>query len=82
MGSWRPKWKSFGWHTLSVDGHDVAAISDAVDQGRAETAKPTMIICETVKGKGCSFAEGDLSNHNMVFSYEKAEEALAALESN
>ena len=38
-----------------------------------------MIIMDTIKGKGCSFAEGLLTNHNMAFTYEQAKEAIKAL---
>ena len=38
-----------------------------------------MIILDTVKGKGCSFAEGNLGNHNMVFNSEQAADAIAQL---
>lgn len=80
LGDLKAKWESFGWHTLQIDGHDFTALSDAIDSGRAETSKPTMIVCDTIKGKGCNFAEGVLSNHNMAYSYEKAKEAIAALD--
>jgi transketolase len=39
-----------------------------------------MIIMDTVKGKGCFFAEGIQNNHSMAFNLEKAKEAIAALE--
>jgi len=39
-----------------------------------------MIIMDTIKGKGCSFAEGLVSNHNMSFTMDQAREAIAALE--
>ncbi len=38
-----------------------------------------MIIMDTIKGKGCNFAEGVLTNHNMAFTHEKALEAIKAL---
>lgn len=73
------KWKSFGWHVQRVDGHDVAALSDAVDNARNIKDKPSMIIADTVKGKGASFAEGRLDSHNMTFSYEIAKDAINML---
>ncbi|MBI9104577.1 MAG: transketolase [Spirochaetales bacterium] len=81
LGDLKAKWESFGWHTIQIDGHDLNALSDAIDAGRAETTKPTMIVCDTIKGKGCSFAEGVLSNHNMAYTYDQAKDAIAALES-
>lgn len=52
------KWKAFGWETIGCDGHDVAALSEAIDAARAVKGRPTVIIAETIKGKGVSFMEG------------------------
>ena len=79
LGALEDKWQSFGWFTQRIDGHDVAALSEAVDKARSQNEKPSMIICDTIKGKGCSIAEGVLSNHNMVFNYEQAQEAISLL---
>ncbi len=73
------KWSSFGWNTNRVNGHDFEALDKAIDNGRKSSEKPTMIIMDTIKGRGCSFAEGQLTNHNMAFTYEQAEEAIKAL---
>jgi transketolase len=73
------KWSSFGWNTLRIDGHDFEALDKAIDEARLSGDQPSMIIMDTIKGKGCSFAEGVLTNHNMVFSYEQAKEAIKAL---
>lgn len=83
LGDIEGKWKTFGWNVLRVDGHDIPAIIAAVEtieKQNAENHKPGMIILDTVKGKGCSFAEGNLGNHNMVYSREQAAEAIALLE--
>lgn len=73
------KWKAFGWNTDRIDGHDFAQLDRAIDKARQSTDKPTMIIMDTVKGKGCSFAESVITNHNMAFTYEQALEAIKAL---
>jgi transketolase len=73
------KWSAFGWNTDRIDGHDFKALDIAIDNARRSKEKPTMIILDTIKGKGCSFAEGKLTNHNMTFSYEQAKEAIRAL---
>jgi len=73
------KWNAFGWNTQRVNGHDFAELDKAIDEARKSTDKPSMIIMDTIKGKGCSFAEAKLTNHNMVFTYEQAKEAIAAL---
>lgn len=73
------KWNAFGWNTQRINGHDFAALDKAIDIARTSTDKPSMIIMDTIKGKGCSFAEGQLTNHNMTFTYEQAKEAISAL---
>ena len=83
------KWKSFGWFTQEVDGHDISALDAAIEKALTQNSqgasslgilrKPSMIIMHTIKGKGCSFAEGAEKNHSMVFDMEKAKEAIAAL---
>ncbi len=73
------KWEAFGWHTQRVDGHDLEALDAAIQAADAETGKPSMIVCDTVKGKGAFFAEDNLGNHNMPFDYETAKEAIVRL---
>jgi transketolase len=83
MEPFEDKWKAFGWFTQRVDGHDIgaldAAIGKAKEQAKAPGGKPSMIVMDTVKGKGCSFAEGVVPNHNMTYDMAKAAEAVAAL---
>ena len=52
------KWKSFGWHVISVNGHNFDEIITALNEARSIKEKPTFIIADTVKGKGVSFMEG------------------------
>jgi transketolase len=66
------KWQSFGWFVQRVDGHDFKEMEIAVDRARQECSRPSMIILDTVKGKGAFFAEGNLNNHNMNIDYETA----------
>jgi len=73
------KWTAFGWNTKRINGHDFEALDSAIDDARTSENKPTMIILDTIKGKGCTFAEGQLTNHNMAFTYEQAKEAIKAL---
>lgn len=56
------KWRAFGWNTIEVDGHDHAELKQALD-GCGGSAKPTVIIAETTKGKGISFMENDILWH-------------------
>ena len=57
MGDIGAKFAQFNWYVQTVDGHDVNAIYDAIENSKKEKEKPSMIILNTVKGKGCSFAE-------------------------
>jgi len=57
------KFQSFGFFTQSIDGHNVQEISDAIDRAKAQHYKPSMIIANTVKGKGVSFMEGKNAWH-------------------
>ena len=74
------KWRAFGWNVLSVDGHDVGAILDVLDEAAAFKGGPTMIVAETVKGKGVSFAENTAAFHNGVMSQEQYDKALVEIE--
>jgi len=80
MGDIAAKWDAFGWFTQKVSGHDMAALDSAIEKALAQKEKPSMIIMDTVKGKGCNFAEGVEKNHSMAFDMDKAKEAIAALE--
>jgi transketolase len=80
LGDLKAKWASFGWFTQEVDGHDYQALDEAIEKSIAQKDKPSMIIMNTIKGKGCNFAEGIEKNHSMAFDLVKAREAMAALE--
>ena len=58
------KWSSFGWEVFQADGHDPASIIEAVEKAASVKSKPSLIILDTVKGKGVSFAEGNSAYHN------------------
>ena len=70
------KWRSFGWHTLKVDGHNHVELLTALNTANE---KPTCVIAKTVKGKGVSFMEGRVEWHHKVPSQEQFELALAEL---
>jgi len=74
------KWKSFGWYVQVVDGHDIESIHNAVLKAQKNTGCPSMIIMETIKGKGASFCENKLTSHNMVISEEMWRDALKELD--
>lgn len=76
------KWRAFGWNVQEVNGHNAAEIFDAVQQARKCSAKPSMIILNTIKGKDISFAENKVSSHHMNISQEQCEIALKELNKN
>ena len=57
------KWKSFGWNVLDIDGHNHDELRAALQAAKQSTDKPTVIIANTVKGKGISFMEFDILWH-------------------
>ena len=74
------KWQAFGWHTLVIDGHDLAAITNAVEHTRSIKGRPSVIIARTVKGKGVSFMENQVGFHGKAPSPDEVETALAELQ--
>ena len=74
------KWRAFGWHVQSIDGHNTDEIVGAVEQAKRTQGKPSMILLNTIKGKGASFSEGKLSSHNMKLTEEMWKAAVAELE--
>jgi transketolase len=74
------KWHSFGWFVQRIDGHDFDQLEIAIGRARGEQTRPSMVILDTIKGKGAFFAEGRLDNHNMTFDYETAKEACKRLQ--
>ncbi len=73
------KWRSFGWHVIEVDGHDLAALDAAWNEAKATKEKPTCVIAHTVKGKGVSFMENNPKYHGVAPSKEEMELALKEL---
>jgi transketolase len=80
LGDLDAKWKAFGWFTQHVDGHSFKELAQAIEAAQQEKERPSMIILDTIKGKGASFAEGDFNNHYMPVSQEMMKEALEKLE--
>ena len=67
LGDLAEKFKAFNWFTQKVDGHGVDVIYDAVMNAKAQKGRPSVIILDTVKGKGCLPAEATTFNHHMMF---------------
>ncbi len=73
------KFEAFGWHVLTIDGHSVKDILNALKEARTIKGKPTCIIAHTVKGKGVSFMEGKYSWHGATPNDEQLAQALEEL---
>lgn len=73
------KWEAFGWHAITVDGHDLRQVCDALDAAEEVKEKPTVIVAETVKGKGVPFMEGQFQFHNAPISQAQWVEAMRLL---
>lgn len=80
LGDVEAKWRAFGWHVLRCDGHDIRALSDTLDQALTHKGQPTIVIADTIKGKGVSFMEGKSSWHGAALSDENLAIALKELE--
>ena len=76
------KWKSFGWHIIQCDGHSIEELLRAFKEARTIKQKPTVIIAETVKGKGVSFMEHVVDFHGRAPTQEEKDIALGELEKN
>lgn len=74
-----PKWKSFGWNVLEIDGHNMEEILTALDETDTVKGVPTVIVANTVKGKGVSFAENVAGYHNGTLTEETYKQALEDL---
>jgi transketolase len=70
------KWRSFSWHVIECDGHDLEQVIAAIDEAAATKGTPTAIIAHTVKGKGVSFMENSNSWHGKVCTPEQAKQAI------
>ena len=74
------KWEAFGWGVVTIDGHSVEQILDALECTKRVTGRPSVLIAETVKGKGFSFAEHNAAFHNGILTDELYRQALSELE--
>lgn len=79
MGDISAKWRAFGWNVIEIDGHDVEAIANALDEAKNTKGKPTLINAKTVKGKGISFMEGKSMWHGKPISEDEYKQAMTEL---
>ncbi|MBI2644194.1 MAG: transketolase [Candidatus Wildermuthbacteria bacterium] len=61
----KAKYEAFNWHVLEIDGHNLEQIIDACNQAKAIHQKPTIIIAQTIPGKGVSYMENDFKWHGV-----------------
>ena len=73
------KWAAFGWHVLTIDGHNFTEILAALEEAKKTKGQPTMIIANTVKGRGVSFMEDQVGWHGKAPDEEETAQALAEL---
>ncbi len=65
LESVKDRWSAFGWNVIETDGHDIEKILDALDKAKKYKNKPSVIILETIKGKGVSFMENNVDFHGV-----------------
>jgi transketolase len=75
------KWRAFGWHVLTADGHDVGDLHAKLNcASQLAAEKPVIVIAKTVKGKGVSFMEGKAAWHGISPDPQQMEQAMAELQ--
>lgn len=79
LENFRAKYEAFNWHVIEIDGHNIEAFCDAVEEAKAIYEKPTVIIAHTIPGKGVKEIEFDYNWHGKPPSKEEAAKFLAEL---
>ncbi len=74
------KFRAFNWNVIEIDGNDLIAIDDAVEKAKATKGMPTMVVANTVKGKGVSFMEGEYGWHGKAPNKEERDKAISELD--
>ena len=73
------KWKAFGWHVVNAEGHDFESLDIAFEAVKGEKGRPSVIIANTIKGKGFPFAENTHKYHNCSLNDEEMAIAIESL---
>jgi transketolase len=76
------KYRAFNWEVFECDGNDIAQFSETIDKAKSVKDKPSVIIANTVPGKGVSYMEGDYTWHGKPPNKEQADLALRELEAD
>ena len=79
VDTYAERFRAFGWHAITIDGHDVDAIHRAYEEAEQTSGQPTAVIARTLKGKGYSKIEDQPGWHGKAMSEEDAQEALQEL---
>jgi transketolase len=78
-GAHARRWRACGWNAIELNGHEVPAILTALDQARSTTDRPTVLLANTLKGKGISIMEGKEGWHGKALTPEQADAAIKEL---
>jgi Transketolase, N-terminal subunit len=73
------KFMAFGWNVISINGHSMEDILNAVEEAKNTKGKPTVIVAETIKGKGVSFMENEAGWHGTAPNREQCDSAICEL---
>lgn len=65
------KWIAFGWDVITIDGHDIQQIIESLEKAKKSKIRPTVIIMDTVKGRGVSFMENNIEFHGRACSTDE-----------
>jgi transketolase len=77
------RWRAFNWNVIQINGHDMNQIVDALDNlPKSDSNTPTVLVCDTVKGKGVSFMEKNIGWHAGSLSKVDMERAIKDVEAN
>lgn len=81
LDNYPEKWVAFGWNVMEIDGNDMEAVLDAIDcLPDSSSSQPTVVVLNTVKGKGISFMERQIGWHVNTLDREHLEQGLRDLE--
>jgi transketolase len=74
------RWGAFGWHVISVDGHDYSALKAAFEEAKQTKGAPTVIIANTTKGYGSAVMENKAAWHHKVPTAEEYDQIMKDLD--
>lgn len=73
------KWRAFGWAVFECDGHDYVSLSAALCDAEQVRGRPSVVLCNTIKGKGIPHAEKNPTRSNFALTEDQYQEAIANL---